>query len=202
MMSPRRYSLGARAQAMVETRQRIVEAATALHGERGVLGTSWEDIAEAAGVAPATVYRHFPSLTEIIPACARAVLDVARPPTIEEARQKFPDMEDPMDRFEFFVRESCHCYARGEAWLHAARRERDLIPAIDEVVRVQEEALTVLVSACLGDRVVSRRTSQVLFALCDFPFWKQLVDRGASRKDIPDTVMQLIRSVLESEGIR
>ncbi|MBW3536563.1 MAG: TetR/AcrR family transcriptional regulator [Actinobacteria bacterium] len=186
---------------MVETRQRIVDAATALHAERGVLATSWEDIADEAGVAPATVYRHFPSLAEIIPACAKAVFDIARPPTLEEAHQKFADAAGVGDRFAVLVRDSCHCYARGEAWLHAARRERDLIPAIDDVVRIQEEGLAVLVAACLGDREVSRTASQLLLVFCDFPFWKQLSDRGASRRAIPDTVIGLIRSVLESEGI-
>ena len=188
-----------RAASVAQTRQRIVAAATRLHAERGVLATSWEEIAEAAGVAPATVYRHFPSLVELIPACARAVFDVARPPTIEQARDKFAGLDSAWERFEVLVRDSCHCYAKGEAWLHAARRERELIPAIDEVVGVQEAALEVLVAACLGHRRVSANAARLLFVFCDFPFWKQLADRGIPRRAIPTTVIDLVRSVLETE---
>lgn len=122
-MSPRRYQMQARFQAMAETRARIVRAATELHTERGILATSWEEIAERAGVAPATVYRHFPSLVELIPACARSVFDVVAQPTLEEAGAKFEHLSGPAERLEFFIRESCVCYAAGEGWLHAARRE-------------------------------------------------------------------------------
>lgn len=198
-MSPRRYRMADRARSVAKTRDRIVAAATSLHAERGMLATSWEEIADAAGVAPATVYRHFPSLVELIPACAEAVFDVARPPTVDEARAKFGDLESPLARFELLVRESCHCYADGEAWLHAARRERDLIPAIDEVVRVQDAALEVLVAACLGDVRVSANATRLLIVLCDFPFWKLLVDRGPPRRAVPGIVIGLIRSVLETE---
>ena len=189
-----------RARSVARTREQIVAATTTLHAERGVLATSWEEIADAAGVSPATVYRHFPSLVELIPACAKAVFDVARPPTIDGARGRFAGLDAPLERFEVLVRDSCHCFADGEAWLHAARRERDLIPAIDEVVRVQDEALEVLVAACLGDRRVSANAARLLFVFCNFPFWKQLADRGMPRRVIPATVMDMVRSVLDAEG--
>lgn len=189
-----------RARSVAETRERIVTAATSLHAARGMLATSWEEIADEAGVAPATVYRHFPSLVELIPACAKAVFDVGQPPTVEQANAKFGDFDSPLARFELLVRESCHCYANGEAWLHAARRERDLIPAIKEVVRRHDAALEVLVAACLGDVQVTAKAARLLFVFCDFPFWKLLVDRGTPRRAVPGILIDLIRSVLEAEG--
>jgi AcrR family transcriptional regulator len=54
-----------------ETRQRIAEATLALHSEKGMFDTSWKDIAERADVSVATVYKHFPSLDELVPACGR-----------------------------------------------------------------------------------------------------------------------------------
>ena len=46
-----------RAASRNETRNRIVEATAKLHGERGVLGTTWQDIAREADVSVSTVYR-------------------------------------------------------------------------------------------------------------------------------------------------
>ena len=69
-----------RAAANAETRRRIVDAAIALHGERGILGTSWPDIAKRADVALGTVYRYFPSLDQLVPACTSENAARVRPP--------------------------------------------------------------------------------------------------------------------------
>ena len=58
----RKYQMKKRAEARDETRERIVRATMALHDEQGVATTSFADIAERAGVGPATVLRHFPTL--------------------------------------------------------------------------------------------------------------------------------------------
>src|SRR5688500_5791576 len=60
-MSPRKYDMSRRASAVAETRRRIIDATRALHTERGIAATSWDDIAARAGVGVGTVYRHFPS---------------------------------------------------------------------------------------------------------------------------------------------
>ena len=71
---PRRYRMKNRATAVEETQERIVAAAKELHADQGVQGTSYDEIAQRAGVAQATVYRHFPSLEDLIPACARSIV--------------------------------------------------------------------------------------------------------------------------------
>lgn len=195
-MAPRRYRMRQRADHVADTRRRIVAAATALHSEKGVLTTNWEEIAERADVAPATVYRHFPSLTELIPACARTVFDIIRPPTIDEATIKFAALPGAPERLEILIRDSCHCYERGEAWLQAARRERDLVPAIGEAVRLQEASLDVLVRAAVRGSVKGRRDIAVLRTLADFPFWKSLVDGGVPRNTAPDVIVRLARRYL------
>lgn len=78
-------ALVSRADAVARTRDAIVAAARDLHSERGLAATSWEDIADRAGVSTATVYRHFPSTSELVPACARTVFDLIQPPTLEQA---------------------------------------------------------------------------------------------------------------------
>ncbi|HWM08394.1 MAG TPA: helix-turn-helix domain-containing protein, partial [Solirubrobacteraceae bacterium] len=75
-----------RASTAAQTRQRIVDATLELHGEQGIAATSWDDIAARAGVGVGTVYRHFPSLDELIPACGditRQVLALPDPARVQ-----------------------------------------------------------------------------------------------------------------------
>jgi AcrR family transcriptional regulator len=60
-LSTRQYRMTARAEAVAETRERIVAAAVALHLERMASDISLADVAAAAGVSVQTVLRHFGS---------------------------------------------------------------------------------------------------------------------------------------------
>src|SRR5688572_28570295 len=71
-----------RAEAVEETRRRIVEATVGLHTTKGIQATSWQDIAERADVAVGTVDYHFPSFDELIPACTALGVEMAGPPSI------------------------------------------------------------------------------------------------------------------------
>ncbi len=74
-----------------ETRQRIVEATLALHSEKGMFDTSYKDIAERADVSVATVYKHFPSLNELVPACGALIMAITAVPSLEDATRIFRD---------------------------------------------------------------------------------------------------------------
>ena len=193
----RRYRMTARKQALQETRQRIVEAAIALHGQRGVVATNWEEIAERAGVSTATVYRHFPSLEELVPACARTAFEAgARLPTPEQAAAAFATLPDSRQRLAHLIRESCHCYELGSDWLAAARREARAVPALDRSVRLQEKGLRVLIQAATEGVPADPPTLRVLQALIDFPFWKALIDAGIARDKVPLVIADLVQSRL------
>lgn len=199
-MSPRRYRMHARAEAVGATRGRIVEAAKELHATQGVVATNWEEIAARAGVSSATVYRHFPTLAELILACARSVFDLIRPPTLAEAGVKFQSLRSPGDRLEHLVRDSIRCYREGEGWLHAAHRERDFVPPLDAALRVIESSLAVLVSAAAGRRL-RQADIAALVVLCGFPFWKSLVDQGMSHSAAQSLVVRLVRSEVSRLGL-
>ncbi|HEV2515082.1 MAG TPA: helix-turn-helix domain-containing protein [Devosia sp.] len=66
----RSYTKGKRAEREAETRQRIVEAALALHGEVGPNRTTISMIAERAGVQRHTVYAHLPDERAVFMACS------------------------------------------------------------------------------------------------------------------------------------
>lgn len=185
--------MGARAEAVAQTRDQIIAAAKALHAERGILPTGWDDIAANAGVSTATVYRHFPSLAELVPACARSVFDIIAPPALEEASQKFSASGLPQDRLEEFVRASCACYGKGRAWLHAAHRERDFVPELDAALRILDDSLAVLVAAAAAGPL-SPVTLRSLCALCDFPFWWALASSGLDDQQVEDEIVSLVRA--------
>ena len=66
----RKYELKKRAEAMAGTRERITEAAVALHGTVGPARTTISAVAERAGVQRHTVYRHFPTEQDLFQACS------------------------------------------------------------------------------------------------------------------------------------
>ena len=181
-------------------RLEIVAAAKALHAELGIQGTSYEEIACQAGVALATVYRHFPTLAELIPACARSI-SVLQHLTPEAAANLFRDQPNPLQRLEWITRQTCECYERDENWLHAARREGDLIPALSEVVGVQQENLRTLVRAALQETEVSDHSVQVLAALIDFPIWRSFRDAGLRAVEATNEVLELVRNQLAKENL-
>ncbi len=197
---PRRYRMSARAAAVEQTRQRIIAASMDLHAEQGILGTSYEEVAERADTSPATVYRHFPSLDELLPACAPSI-QVLRPLAPGQADELFSDLKRPTLRMEVLVRGTCDCYARDHGWLNAARREEDLVPALGDIATTQRENLRLLTEAALAGHDVSARTLRAIVALIDFPFWKLLRDAGASDAEAADQILELVRDQLAKEDV-
>ena len=68
MKKTRGYTMGARAEAVVETRRRIVEALFTLGREQMFPDISLDDVAAAAGVSVQTILRHFTSRAGLIEA--------------------------------------------------------------------------------------------------------------------------------------
>jgi AcrR family transcriptional regulator len=66
----RKYELKQRAENVIATRKRIVEATVELHDSVGPARTSISAIAERAGVQRLTVYRHFPDEHSLFAACS------------------------------------------------------------------------------------------------------------------------------------
>jgi AcrR family transcriptional regulator len=192
--------MGARADAVARTRETIVASARSLHAERGLAATSWEDIAERAGVSTATVYRHFPSLAELVPACARTIFDLIQPLTLEQANATFGFLRRAADRFDQLVRYSAHCYSVGAGWLHAAHRERDFVPELDAALEIIESSLRVLITAAAGRRL-TKADHGVLFVLCDFPTWWSLTASGLPARAVDDAMVRLVRTEIARIGL-
>ena len=66
----RSYQLKQRGERQQRTRQKIVDAAIALHQSKGLAATTMGDIADRAKVGRVTIYRHFPEEAALIGACS------------------------------------------------------------------------------------------------------------------------------------
>ncbi|TME92907.1 MAG: TetR/AcrR family transcriptional regulator [Chloroflexi bacterium] len=201
-MSPRRYEMGGRKAAVEATRKRIVAAAVRLHSRRGAMRTAWDEIAAEAGVSRATVYHHFPSLDDLVPACAQVAFDLIEVPSPAAASDRFAKLDSPSERVEVFVRESCRCYAAGAGWLRAAWRERELVPSMGSAVRRLQRALGVLLDAAVDGARVRPEERRVLVALVDFPFWSALDEAGIPRDRIADRILELVAATIDWRKVR
>lgn len=189
-MSPRAYDMTKRASAKAETRRRIVAATAKLHGERGVLGTTWKDIAEHADVSVATVYSHFPSLDELLPACGELVMQRVRPPRAESAAAIIGDATGPRPRLERVAQELFAFYERGGPHIEVDVREREL-PGMREWEESQRATVASLVRAALDEEPPNARTVQLVSALFDLDTYKALRNRGVGRRRAARTVAEM-----------
>jgi AcrR family transcriptional regulator len=177
-MSPRNYDMSKRAAAAAQTRQRIVDATLALHGEQGIAATSWDDIAARAGVGVGTVYRHFPSLDELIPACGDVTMRVLALPDPASAPALFAHAAHPGERIERLVREACSIYERGAPQLRAIRTEGDVHPRVAEARDALEGSLDALLDAALAPLHATPADRALARALIDLGTWEALREQG------------------------
>ena len=115
LVASRPYRMKKRAEALEETRNQIVWATMQLHAEKGAAATSQADIATRAGVAPATVYRHFPTLGSLVRACGTQIWTAVSPPRPEDSERLFAGLGTTRERLHRFVEEVSEFYRR--AWL-------------------------------------------------------------------------------------
>jgi AcrR family transcriptional regulator len=177
-MSPRKYDMSRRALAAEQTRHRIVDATRELHTEQGIAATSWDDIAARAGVGVGTVYRHFPSLDELVPACGAVSMQIIALPRPDDAAALFDGLRTPAERITRLVNEAFGIYERGSRELQVARREPDAHPSVAAVDAALEESLAALVDAALAPFDVSPPERALARAMVDLNTWDALRNAG------------------------
>lgn len=200
-MPPRRYSLETRAAAAESRRAAIVACAIELFAERTAAATTMEQIAQAAGVAPATVYRHFRNFDALAQACAETAFNIVDIPTPQVAVAPFADLPALGEKLMQFIEIDCHCFERARTWLAAERRERHL-PAFEKTVSREEAALAAIVTGLLEPVGADAVTRSVVIALVDFPFWDSLRRAGVPADRMPDLMFDLVSDQLRRAGIR
>jgi AcrR family transcriptional regulator len=178
-MSPRKYDMGKRAAATARTRARIVDATLALHTEQGVEATSWDDIARRAGVGVGTVYRHFPSLDELLPACGAIAFELLGLPDPAEAGTLFEGLEG-RDRLRRLVDEVYGIYERGGPIVYELERVRGLHPNLAERHEEVRASVDALVREGAGPPEGGGDELRAVRALLDVRTWMAFERQGLS----------------------
>jgi AcrR family transcriptional regulator len=177
-----------RASASEATRQRVIEAASALHGERGVAATRWADIAERADVALGTVYRYFPGFDELIPACTSHGLGILKPPTPEI----FGRATSVGGRVTALLHESFSFWERSYPWMRHRECDRRAIPAVQAFYRQQETRFEGLVRTALGPLARRKRVVDATVSLSGYSSWASFHERGVATAEASTLVTELL----------
>ena len=185
-----------RAAAAARTRERIVEATLELHGEQGIAATSWDDIAARAGVGVGTVYRHFPSLDQLIPACGAVAMEVLALPDPPAVPALFADTTEPAERIERLVRGVFAIYERGAPQLRAIRREAAVHPRVAESREELEASLGALVDTALQPLDATREDRAVARAMVDLNAWDALREQGLGQAEAAAAVAGMLAARL------
>jgi AcrR family transcriptional regulator len=182
----RKYELRARAERQAQTRQRIVDAAVALHTSVGPAKTTLSAIAERAGVQRHTLYAHFPDEPTLFRACAGHW----------RATHPFPDpapwfeLTDPQERLRRALADVYAWYGKVEHDVALFRRDGHLFPEWGEAIAAQMDALRDALASGLPKRRAVR--AAVGHAL-EFETWHSLVRaQGLSSRQAIETMLRLV----------
>jgi len=177
-----------------EIRHQILDAALALHAERGILGTKPAEIAARANVALATYYKHFPSLGALVQACTTRGRELLPPPDPQTMRI---DSRDLAGRIPMMVRTLFDYYQARELWLYTGRTEERFIPELQPALAGQRAAREAFVQTALAETGASRETAAVATALVDFWTWRTMRrDAGLTQEEVIHAVTITIQRII------
>ena len=190
-----------RARAREQTRRRIVEATARLHAEHGVLGTSWKQIADEADVSVATVYAHFPSLEELLPACGSLVMERVQPPSPDAAAEVVGEGGDLEERLGRAARELFAFYERGGPHIEVDVRERQL-PEMQGWERYMLDLVAAFVREALPPADLPPATFSGVCALLDLPTFKAFRTRGVAPEPAASIAAHLATVLVQAKQRR
>jgi AcrR family transcriptional regulator len=170
----RRYELRKRARDMARTRQRVVEAAVALHTTVGPAATTISAIANRAGVQRHTVYAHFPDTASLFRACSAHWADQHPMPDLSSALAE----AEPAQRLRRTLHALYAWYADVEDDLALFHRDAFAIPELAARREARQRALRdELAHGC------DERTGAAVGHALEFATWRSLVRReGLSQR--------------------
>ena len=185
----RRYELKARAESQRETRDRIARAAAELHEEKGVAKTTVAEIARCAGVTRLTVYNHFPSLDELLPACAAHYATLHPLPDFAPALAA----GDPEERVRGALARLYAWYRETEPMFGKLFGDRGSVPELDRFMAQDIDRVPVELADGLGAGLTGgRRLTALIRLAADFWTWSRLSQEGLDDEAAADLMAAAI----------
>jgi AcrR family transcriptional regulator len=196
MTSPRSYRMGARAEFVAETRQRILAASLALSSERMTVDITLDDVARRAGTTVQTVLRHFESRAGLLDATVEFGAGVI-----------LAERETPVGDADTAVRTIIgHYELRGDLMIRLLAQEDD--PRIAAIVgrgRIEHRNWVESTFTAVGDAhdsldsPDSPEVLDLLVVATDVFTWKLLRrDRGLDREATETRVLRLVHALLDA----
>jgi AcrR family transcriptional regulator len=185
--------MGARADAVVATRERIVAVAIGLFYEHAYEDVTLAGIAKAAGVSHQTVLNHFESKEGV-------VLAVAEKMTEETTDVRYrAEPGDVVGAVRVLVGQYEEHGDANVRWAMTADRLPTLAPLLDGARAFHQEWLRHMFGARVGATgAAGKRTVNALHAATDVYTWKLLRrDLGLGRGETEKTIVQLVEGLLD-----
>jgi len=182
----RKYELKQRAAEMADTRRRITEAAIELHGSIGPSRTTLTAVAERAGVERRTLYRHFPTETDLFAACSSHYF----------AAHPWPDLDgwravaDPGERLARGLDELYAWYEQTAPMLGNVLRDAELVGFAREAVAPLHAFLDEAAAVLMAGRGRRALVAAAVRHALAFSTWRSL--SGARRRDAIRLVTALV----------
>jgi AcrR family transcriptional regulator len=154
-----------------------------------------QDIAARAGVALGTVYRHFPSIDELVPACGGRALELHPPPT----NAVFEGIGNGPERVKaVFTALFAHYEVMERAYFFGIA-EAEKIPVLK---RFMEDGLAHIrsVVAEAVEPMASEHRLGVAIALSDFRTWQAFRDAGFDSETAARVAAQIVVTQLSEES--
>ena len=171
----RKYELKARAESQRETRDRIARAAAELHEEKGVAHTTVAEIARQAGVTRLTVYNHFATLGDLLPACAAHYATLHPAPDFATALA----LDDPAERVGRALAQLYAWYRETEPMVGKLYSDRASVPELDRFMEQDIDRIPAGLADALQASVAAGDRPRALIRLAvDFWTWRRLTLEG------------------------
>jgi len=177
-MKKRKYTLKQRAEQQEKTRERIVDAAMALHEEIGPADTTISALAQRAGVQRLTVYRHFEDEGAILRACSAKWFGLHPPPDLSAIQAN-----DPIGLTRAMLAALYAYYEANERMWNSLYKDIGRSEALEEPMAKFEAYLSSLLEALLAAwrPARSRTLRATLGHALRFSTWQSLSGQGLAR---------------------
>jgi AcrR family transcriptional regulator len=194
-LTTRAYNIETRRKQQAELKAGIVAATVELHAAKGGIATSYADIARHAGVSLPTVYKHFPTLHELLQGCTAHVIAKAPQFPAEEILAA-PDLPAAAALLVAAMEQQ---HLHFEPWF--IWREDRVIPFLAEMADGYREMQSAFVARLLA-RHLGKRVRREMIAgwesVLSFDLWHRLVrSHGLPRAAARRVLVQLLLAVIE-----